>query len=514
MEYNSPKVLKTICEGDLLVMDKKIYNLKKADFVCTCIILAVCLFTIIYNFVSRSSSDALSISLPVIITGIVVIGMNFIPIQSRIKGFIYSVIIFASAVLALLQDTTDQGAHITIAASIVVLSLYYSAKLLISHAVIVNAVYFIIFFINSATLFGRERPFSYLLSTLLMIDSIYLVLYFSNRWGSEIIMKAAEKEREVNELLQQLQLTMNKVEESSGTLSKNVSVLDLNMDSIVTSSNETTNTMNEIAKGTEQQAESINDINVNMTHALKEVNETKEISSKLAANSDIISKKVESGTKNIETMSLQMQTINQAVSSALTTVNTLQSNIGEINLILEDITGISEQTNLLSLNASIESARAGEQGKGFAVVAGEVGKLAVQSAEAAKNIKNITGIISQNSLAAVEKVSEGENAVKSGNTVLNEVGEYFKDVEDAINQTSDLLDKENNMISRIMDQFMEVQERIENIVSISEEHSASNEEILATIETENNDINSIKDSIQEIKKLSAVLNEMLHSQAK
>lgn len=492
-------------------MNKKIYNLKKADLVSTCIILGVCLFTIIYNFTSRSSSDALSISIPVIITGIVVIGMNFLPIESRIKGPIYSLIIFASAILALIEDPTDQGCHLTVAASIVVLSLYYSAKLLIVQTVIVNSTYFIIFFINSAMLFGIERPINYLLSTLLMIDSIFLLLYFSNRWGSEIIMKATAKEQEVNELLQKLQYTFEKVEQSSGALDKNVSTLDLNMNSIVTSSKDTTTTMTEIAKGTEQQAESINDINLNMTQVIKEVNDTKEISGKLSVNSNLISQKVVNGSKNIKSMSLQMQTINQAVSAALTTVNALQSNMGEINHFLEDITQISQQTNLLSLNASIESARAGEQGKGFAVVAGEVGKLAVQSSETAKNIKSITEVISRNSAAAVEKVSEGENAVISGNIVLNEVGEYFKDVEIAIKETTDLLETENDMIGKIMDRFIKVQERIENIASISEEHSASNEEILATIENENNDIISIKDSIQEIKQLSSELNEMLHS---
>jgi methyl-accepting chemotaxis protein len=205
-----------------------------------------------------------------------------------------------------------------------------------------------------------------------------------------------------------------------------------------------------------------------------------------------------------------MQTINQAVGAALSTVNVLQSNIEEINGFLEGITQISDQTNLLSLNASIESARAGEHGKGFAVVASEVGKLAVQSSQTAKNIQSITEVISKNSAAAVDKVSHGEKAVIAGNTVLNEVGDYFKEVEKAINETFDLLETENSMIGNILEQFIKVQERIENIASISEEHSASNEEILATIENENNDIVSIKASIQEIKEMSKVLNDLMH----
>jgi len=492
-------------------MNKNIYNFKKADFVCTCVIIAVCIFTLFYNFVGKSFSEGIEMSAPILIAMVVVVILFFIPIPSRIKGFIYSLIIMSASIMALITDSTDQGTNFTISASIVLLCLYYSAKLLISYAVILNTVYIIIFNIDSVILFGRERPVSFLLSSLLMINSMFLVIYFSNKWGSQIITKAAAKEEEVNNLITKLQVTFEKVGKSSDVLTKNVSMVDTNMTSIVESSKESTKTMNEIARGTEQQAESINDINANMSEAMYEVTSTREISEKITMNSDLISRKVAKGTEKISSMMSQMQTINQAVSAALTTVNDLQNNIGDINHSLEGITRISKQTNLLSLNASIEAARAGEQGKGFAVVAGEVRKLAEQSAKTAENIQDVTSVISINSTAAVDKVSQGEKAVVDGTVILNEVGEYFRDVENTITETFGLLETENKMIHSILTMFTQVQERIENIASISEEQAASNEEILATIECESNDIIAIRDAIQEIKKMSVMLNEMLQS---
>ena len=490
-------------------MSKAIYNFKKADFVCTCIILAVSLLTVVYNFLGRSVSEGMELSVPVFAVMLIVVILFFIPIPSRIKGFIYSMIILAAAIMTLAQDPTDQGTNYTIAASIVILCLYYSSKLLMAYAIIVNATFLILFNFNSVILFGKERPVSFLLSTLLMVNSMFAIIYFSNKWGSKIIMKATEKEEEVNKLILKLQSTFEKVEETSTVLIKNVTTLDTNMEFIVESSKETTATMNEVARGTEHQAKSIYDINTNMTVAVKEVNNTKDISEKITSNSNLISQKVAKGTEKISSMFIQMNTINLAVSSALTTVNALQSSIKEINTSLEGITQISEQTNLLSLNASIEAARAGEQGKGFAVVAGEIRKLSEQSSETANSIYNITGALSINSTAAVDKVSQGEKAVQDGNIVLNEVGEYFKEVENTINETFTLLETENNMIKNIIEKFIQVQERIESIASISEENSASNEEILSTIESENNDIITIKSSIQEIKEMTTVLSEML-----
>lgn len=490
-------------------MNKNIYNFKKADLLCTCIIIAVCILTVIFNFTSRSISEGISLSIPEFVVIIIVVGILFIPFDSRIKGLIYCVIIFAAAIVSLIQDPTLQGSQYTIAASIVVLCLYYSPRLLIIYAFIVDIVFAIFYSVDSSIIFGKQISINYFLSIMLMINAIFLVSYFSNKWGIDLIKKAASKEEEVKELLERLQLAMKDVEQSSSVMNQNVIKLDANMQSIVESSRSTSQTMNDIAKGTQHQAENIFEINTNMNEAMSAVNDTKDIAEKLKFNSEIIFQKVSAGSEKMYSMSSQMHTINQAVRVALEAVNELQSNIVEINGFLEGISSISRQTNLLSLNASIESARAGEQGKGFAVVAGEVGKLAHQSAKTAENIFGITEVIIQNTASAVEKVSLGEDAVVSGNTILSEVSLYFKEVENAIREMYQLFDRENQMIDRVIEKFKSVHERIENIAGISEEHSASNEEILATLENENSDIIAIGNALQELKQMSMVLNDML-----
>ena len=126
----------------------------------------------------------------------------------------------------------------------------------------------------------------------------------------------------------------------------------------------------------------------------------------------------------------------------------------KINTISEAISQITEQTSLLSLNASIESARAGEAGKGFAVVATEIGKLAEQSKNSTKEIKEIIASIQEKSNTAV-------NAIKSTEDVVNE-----QDL--AVGQTQGIFSEILKSIGIMIDKVEEVTASTEEITSAME----------------------------------------------
>lgn len=488
------------------------YNLKKADLVCICLILAVAVLTAATNLFSLGIFKGLQASLPELIAVGVVFILYFIPINSKIKGIIYSTIILIAAFMSLAQDPTDQTNLYTIIASVVIIGLYFSRTMLLLHEIVLNVLFIVLFFVNNKMLFGVQRPVIYLVSSLFMINGIYIVLHFINKWGTAMINNAVNKEAEAQELLQRLKATMNKVDETSATLNQNVSSLNQNMNVMVESSRETTNAMNEMAIGTSEQAGSINSINSGMVSAMEDVMAAKDISEKVADTSRTISDNVVKGSGKIESMSQQMKTINQAMGIALSTVNELQTSISEINKFLEAITQIAAQTNLLALNAAIESARAGENGRGFSVVADEVRKLAEESAEIVEDINRITGEISGKVTIAVNKVEQGEKAVKDGNLLIEDISSYFEEVQNDSEQNFKSLTMENSMIVNITDIFTKVQEQIKNIASIADEHSATNEEVLATLENENKDIIAINGSISEIKQISDGLKGVLTEQ--
>ena len=156
-----------------------------------------------------------------------------------------------------------------------------------------------------------------------------------------------------------------------------------------------------------------------------------------------------------------------AVAGAVQGMRAIHDNSQQIGRILAVIGEIANQTNLLSLNAAIEAAKAGEHGKGFAVVAEEVRKLAERCASAAKEITTLIGT--------------SGSAITDGTGRVNAAGEVLKGIQDAISASAGSLQSIDRQSQAESEASVEVAGAMSSLTGIAEQNAAATEQMAATL---------------------------------
>lgn len=262
--------------------------------------------------------------------------------------------------------------------------------------------------------------------------------------------------------------------EMVGSLQGLVKEISTNAVSLAASSEELSASSEETTASVEQVTASISDMSKDAETQTAAINETtlalNEMSSgieRIAENSNRVSNLTreamgyaQDGNDSVEQSMNQMTNIRHTVEQSSEMIRGLNNRSNEIDTILNVITDISDQTNLLALNAAIEAARAGEHGKGFAVVADEVRKLAEQSRESAKQIAGLIQAIQKDTVSSV--------------AIMERVNQ---DVALGIQATEDTAQK----FARILHSMETLNPEMEEISSTAIEFSAQTEQIVTAM---------------------------------
>jgi len=216
----------------------------------------------------------------------------------------------------------------------------------------------------------------------------------------------------------------------------------------------------------------------------------------------------ETSSKSLEAMMEKFQVSKESTDKVAENVNALLQKSQYIGNILNTIMNISEQTNLLNLNAAIEAARAGEAGRGFAVVAEEIRKLSEETGNATKDIEKILNDIGLEIESTKDSMDSSQAALNEVNHTLDEVNKGFKDIYHAMSTSIEAIKELEKRLERVNAQKEEAVLAIESISSVTEETAASTEELsasmeeqAATMETISTNTNSLVSIIEKLEEL-------------
>lgn len=184
-----------------------------------------------------------------------------------------------------------------------------------------------------------------------------------------------------------------------------------------------------------------------------------------AQSTDEAMQATEKGNSTVEHTAQSIHHLSMQIENAVEVTNKLAQSTDEIDSILGVINGISEQTNLLALNAAIEAARAGEQGRGFAVVADEVRTLAQRTQDATHEIQAMTGELQTNAHNVVEIMEKSQSDVSNSVDAGEQANQALAAISQAVTQATDLI----TQIASAAEQQSIVSEEVnQNTVTISE----------------------------------------------
>lgn len=286
-----------------------------------------------------------------------------------------------------------------------------------------------------------------------------------------------------NTMRENLNQVILQVRDKSISLAGAAEELNASTDQNTSATEQISTSVQEVAMSMDNQNSSISKSSILAQEMAESINQIALSSDEVSSTATNAKSAVTEGNNALGTTITQMEYIKQNTHELSSNIEGLGKLSEQISNIVDVITDISEQTNLLALNAAIEAARAGEHGKGFAVVADEVRKLAEQSSHSAEQIKDVIGTIQTETINTVKSMETATAEVEKGIDIANNAGLSFKNI--------------TGYVDTISNQIMRITTEIKEISSATEQFNNTFQEVALIGNTISDETQNVSASTQQ-----------------
>lgn len=313
----------------------------------------------------------------------------------------------------------------------------------------------------------------------------------------------------IGNMLSDMRKLIGEVQQVGSKVSASATGVTEDAEHLLTATKDISRTIDDIEQGIVQQSgdteqcllqmsglsDQINQVYTNTNEIEKIANNTRQIADEGIVIIDELNQKAKATTD-----------ITHDVISKIQEFETQSQNIGSFVALINDI---ATQTNLLSLNASIEAARAGDAGRGFAVVANEIRSLADQSVHAVKQIQNIVNEIKLKTKDTIDTAKQAESIVESQSEALDKTVKVFDNINDHVNNLANNLNHIANGIKKIEEAKVETMDAIQNISAVAQQTAAASEEVSATATSQVDSVERLRTAAAELEEDAKKLEESI-----
>lgn len=312
-----------------------------------------------------------------------------------------------------------------------------------------------------------------------------------------------------NKMLKHLNKLINIININSITINKSTNKISKEMNDTQISFNSINESVKQISLASEKQTEEMQRVSVVSNVFAENLNELNEYKQSLLSKQSMMeenNKLVIGVVDELKDKNIKTQT---SINHIEKSIMNLSNHAKDIDKIINTISTISQQTNMLALNAQIEASRAGELGKGFSVVANEVKTLSIESSSQTKFIKEFISNIQE---VIKNIIIEMENINKNINNQTVSVDKTYYSVNELDNSIKSMvsnLEGINNKINIMMNESIELSSITQELAAVSEETFATIEEITSNISMKTKDLDVLNQDISTLDEVAKELEEVI-----